>query len=182
MEPIEYGRIVGVDPSLTGTGVAVADRTCTIASQPGGDTPAGRLARLEAIADQVVHMCPPGLNQAVVEAPSLGQHRQAGTLDRNGLWWLLIQQFTRIGATVVDVPPATVKKFATGNGSAAKPDLRMALYRRAGLDLPDDNQVDAFWLYQIGLHLAGHPDAIPVPQTHRSALNKLSLAEPVAAA
>ena len=67
----------------------------------------------------------------------------------------------------------TLKKFATGNGAAKKPDLRMALYRRAGVDVADDNQVDAWWLRQAGLQHLGDPDAVPLPQTHLSALDKV---------
>ena len=56
---------------------------------------------------------------------------------------------------------------------ATKPDMRMALYQRAGLDERDDNRVDAWWLRQVGLHLLGDPDALNLPKTHLAALDKI---------
>lgn len=49
-----------------------------------------------------------------------------------------------------------------------------ALYKRSGIDVPDDNQVDATWLRQMGLAHLGDPDAVPLPQTHLSALDKVA--------
>lgn len=72
------------------------------------------------------------------------------------------------------VPPATLKTYATGRGNATKPDMRMELYKRAGLDVADDNQVDAWWLRALGLDLLGEP-MLELPQSHRRALDKLQL-------
>jgi len=66
-----------------------------------------------------------------------------------------------------------LKKYATGKGTAPKPDLRMELYKRSGLDVADDNAVDALWLLAIGRELAGDP-LWEMPQAHREALGKLS--------
>ena len=74
----------------------------------------------------------------------------------------------------MDVTPSTLKKFATGRGNATKPDMRMALYQRAGVDCRDDNQVDAWWLRQLGLHIIEDPDRIPLPLTHTTALAKVN--------
>jgi hypothetical protein len=52
--------------------------------------------------------------------------------------------------------------------------MRMAFYKRAGIDNPDDNQVDAWWLRQIGMHLVGHHDRIDLPATHLAGLAKVN--------
>ena len=101
------------------------------------------------------------------------QQAQSGVHLRAGLWWLLAVRLTLHGHVVVEVTPSTLKKFATGRGNATKPDMRMALFQRAGIDERDDNRVDAWWLRQIGLHLKGHPDAISLPATHTAALAKV---------
>lgn len=74
---------------------------------------------------------------------------------------------------VAYVPPKSLKKYATGNGNAAKPDMRMALYKRAGFDERNDNLVDATWLYYMALDHYGEPE-LEMPQSHRVALDKIA--------
>ena len=173
-------NVIGLDPSLTGTGVAHAEGLLTITSKPD-DTLTGRRNRLRGIVhqlDDVVLGVKPWRFErtpdlVVIEAPSLAQHSQAGTLDRNGLWWLIVDRLLCLGVPVAEVPPSTLKKFATGKGNATKPDMRVALFQRADLDVRDDNQVDAWWLRQVGLHLLDDMDAITLPKTHTDALVKV---------
>ncbi|MBP9920147.1 MAG: hypothetical protein KBF43_16340 [Dermatophilaceae bacterium] len=174
-------NVLGIDPSLTGTGVAHAEGLLTITSKPD-DTLTGRRNRLGGIVhqlDDVVLGVKPWRFErtpdlVVIEAPSLAQHSQAGTLDRNGLWWLIVDRLLILGIPTVEVAPSTLKKFATGKGNATKADMRMALFQRAGLDVRDDNQVDAWWLRQVGLHLLDDMDAITLPKTHADALAKVA--------
>jgi hypothetical protein len=50
------------------------------------------------------------------------------------------------------VPVGTLKKFATGNGSADKESMKKAA-KRDNLDVRDldDNAIDAYWLAKWGL-------------------------------
>lgn len=73
------------------------------------------------------------------------------------------------------MPPTSLKKFATGKGNATKADMRMALFQRAGIDCRDDNQVDAWWLHQIGLHISSSLPRLVLPQTHTVALDKINI-------
>ena len=45
--------------------------------------------------------------------------------------------------------PNAVKKFATGKGSGDKNLIMMRAYQKWGVDLPDDNMVDAYVLARI---------------------------------
>jgi hypothetical protein len=46
------------------------------------------------------------------------------------------------------LPPASLKKFATGKGNAKKPDMLAAARVRLGYGGADDNEADALWLLQ----------------------------------
>ncbi|MGE0138691.1 MAG: hypothetical protein AB7R77_12795 [Ilumatobacteraceae bacterium] len=71
------------------------------------------------------------------------------------------------GVPVVMVMPSALKRFATGKGNAKKSALGLELYKRTGLELGDDNQVDAYWLRAMGAHGLGEP-FFDLPATHTS--------------
>ncbi len=82
----------------------------------------------------------------------------------------------RRGLPVAEVPPSSVKKYATGKGNATKPDMRVALLQRAGIDERDDNRVDAWWLRSAALDHYGEP-VVAMPRIHREALAKMAWPE-----
>jgi Holliday junction resolvasome RuvABC endonuclease subunit len=158
--------VVAFDPSLSSTGVATAAETFTIRTKP--DDP----ARLDVIytAAEMVLTPRTSCDYAVIEdLPANAQSAGLTGMAQGVIRLALVRN--QIPFAVV--PPASLKKFATGKGNATKPDLRLELYKRTGIDLRDDNQVDAWWLRQIGLHLTGHPDAITLPKMHTDALLKV---------
>lgn len=153
--------VVGIDPSLTGTGIATPDASWTVRSE--GDD------RLAAIYDAVRSACDGPADLAVVE--DLPTHAQGA--GKTGM----AQGVARLALIHTGVPyalvtPATVKKYATGKGNATKPDMRMALYQRAGIDQRDDNQVDAWWLRALGMQHLGEP-VVDMPVLNIAALHKI---------
>jgi Holliday junction resolvasome RuvABC endonuclease subunit len=173
-------NVIGIDPSLTGTGLALATgETWTAASsQYKGDD------RLDYIHNSVRTICQAAneirnpITLAVVE--DLPTHAKGAGLTgmAQGVVRLALKQTL---VPYILVPAASLKKYATGSGNAGKPDMRMELYKRAGLDLRDDNQVDAWWLRALGHELLGQP-IITMPKTHLVALDKLTLPEELSAA
>jgi len=166
--------VVGIDPSLTSTGIAHGRMaTTTLHTKPCAEEIGPRLARIRFIVGAVLRLAQAGA-LVVIEGPSFASREQAGQAHlRAGLWWSLVNDLTASGCDLVEVPPKTLKKFATGSGNASKSDMRMALFKRGGLDLADDNQVDAWWLREAGLHLLGDPDAIALPKSQLDALEGL---------
>lgn len=161
-------NIIGIDPSMTGTGIADENGVTHTVNGGAGDE------RLESIHRQVhllVTALDPNVTLAVVE--DLPQHAKSAGITgmAQGVVRLALRE---AGIRYVTVVASTLKKYATGKGNAPKPDLRMALYKRTGADLADDNQVDAAWLRYMGLDVAGHPEALDMPAVSRAALVKVS--------
>ena len=124
--------------------------------------------RLVRIHDRVTDLCD-GARLAVIE--DLPAHAMAA--GKTGMAQGVVRLALLLArAQIITVTPATLKKYATGSGNATKSDMRMALYQRTGLDLRDDNQVDAWWLRAIGCDLAAEP-IVSLPAGQRSALAKL---------
>lgn len=145
--------------TITTPGVAGDQRLCAIRDRirdelTGASPPRGRWPDLVVIEDVVVRSASAsvlGMLHGVV---------RADLIDR-AIPYLL-------------VAPATLKVYATSRGNAPKPDLRVELLKRTGVDERDDNAVDATWLRLLGLDLLGAPE-LDLPKDHRRALSKLAL-------
>lgn len=164
-------RVLGLDLSLTSSGVALPDGTLTTirTTRTDGDR---RLAVIADTIGQSLH----GVDLAVVE--DLPTHAK-GSGKTGQVHGAVKVELIRAGVPYLLVTAGSLKTYATGKGTADKADMRMALYQRMGIDERDDNQVDAWWLRALGHDLAGHP-LFPLPKTHRRALDKLALPEGVA--
>ena len=166
-------RVLALDLSLTATGIAEPDGTLsTFKPTTKGDLRLREISnRIRGLLSDLLVDSGVDVDLVVIEDLPMGiRNAAAGALGmlhgavRSQLIWLEVRYLT--------VPPASLKTYATGRGNAPKPDMRMALYKRTGLDVPDDNQVDAAWLRYLALDLAGHPE-LDLPASHRRALDKL---------
>lgn len=159
-------RVLGLDLSISATGIAAPDGTTSVLKlhASNGDQ------RLNIILDAITDQLNQGVDLAVIEdLPTHAQGAGITGMVHGVTRWALIDT----GTPYALVPPASLKKYATGRGNAGKPDMRMALYQRAGIDERDDNAVDAWWLRAMGLDHLGHPPT-PMPTTHRAALEKIT--------
>lgn len=134
-------NILALDLSLTATGWA------TSINDHGVETGPGQLRgvqRLEAWQHWLVFPAERS-DLVVLEGYSFHSNNAGarGIAEWGGVARLTLHQ---LHVPFVEMPPATLKKYATGKGNATKPDMRMELFKRSGLDLPDDNEVDAVWL------------------------------------
>jgi len=179
--------VVGLDPSLTGTGIAVVSgpgfiQTATVSSKGRrGDTLQTRADRMASLKHEVLEWVPDGA-LVVIEGPAYSKGN-AGTWDRAWFWGSLVSALVgHEGTQVVLCPPNTRAKYATGRGNAGKADVAMAIARRfPQVELHGDNEPDALAMAAMGRRLIGHPVDNP-PQTHLQAMKGLELPEGMAVA
>lgn len=126
--------VVGIDPSLTSTGIAVLlDGQPTTLRAIGHNNPNGHdyahrsdriVSQTRTVIRLIENTCLPDL--AVIEGPAYGANLPSH-YDRAGLFWGLYSTLRarRIPAAVV--APKTRALWATGNGNADKPMVLAAL-------------------------------------------------------
>lgn len=169
-------RVLALDLSAEATGIAYSDGSTDtfLALRPAGKkrTYADDMRRLDHLEERIVRVLDGGADLVVIEDYAAGirssaAHRLAeiGGAVRLACWR------RRLPVALVNV--MHLKIYATGSGRADKSEMRMALYKRAGLDIGDDNQVDAWWLRHMGLHWLGHPQ-VKLPAGHGAALDKVA--------
>lgn len=155
---------VGLDPSLTCTGLAIFDTeggvvTRRVRTPNIGTSLLARRQRMRRAIDGVLSNVPARVDVTLIEVPNAAkQHGAHG--ERMALyWWLVDQMFAR--GPVVEVAPKSRAKLATGNGNAGKDDV-VEFVRAAFPDvrIPDDNVADAVGLAWAGARWAG----IPTPE------------------
>lgn len=108
--------------------------------------------------------------------------------ERGYLWWSLVNLLGRFGVPVLPVPPATLKIYACGLGSAHKDTVWAGVaehfpqyeihntHKTTGKVLASKSydRADAVTLMAIGCDLLGAP-LVELPAKHRRALDTLEL-------
>lgn len=92
---------------------------------------------------------------AVIEGFSFGSRGKA-VYEIAGLGYLVRYELYRRGMPFVVVPPAMLKKFVCGKGTAQKSLMIREVYRRWSIEVKDDNEADAVGLAHLGAALLGH--------------------------
>lgn len=162
--------IIAIDPSLTCTAVAFGhDAEPVVQLWKPKTRGAERLAEFVRLVGAIARN-----KQAVayIEGYSFASH--AGRERLGELGGVIRFTLHDWHVPVVEVPPSTLKKFATGKGNASKAAMVSAVASRTGRTFDTDDQSDAFALWCLGRELHGleHPMG-QLPKTHLSALDKL---------
>lgn len=171
--------VLGIDPSLTGTGYAFIETggrvsdLATIKTKTGPDDIASRLARF----DHILSEFGSAIDYAdlvVIEQPAYSS-RTGKQHDRSGLWWYLAEHVVHFQQTpIVEVTPSARATYATGKGNAGKDTVLANVVRRyPTIDVQDNNQADALVLAAMGARHLGSPIEGSLPQSHLRALDKV---------
>lgn len=156
--------VIGIDPSLTSTGIVVLrngvlEQAVTTKNEPK----LGTLERVRLVNQSiksVVNNLTDDANSEwkapkiiVIEGFSYGS-KGRGVFDIAYLGWRIREELEayRVEDDVpwLEVSPSQLKQFATGKGNANKEIVLQQVYKRWGVELSDNNQADAYVLAQIG--------------------------------
>lgn len=151
-------RVVGLDLSLTSSGVAPSDgstyRIKTNAKQTLPD-------RLRTIADRVCFEISNNTLTLIEEVPSHAAFSITALAKVHGAVLYKIGNSPMLYAT-----PPVLKKYATGKGNANKDAVLAEAIRRFNFQGTSNDEADAFILMNMGMDLLGTP-LVAVPQTHK---------------
>jgi Holliday junction resolvasome RuvABC endonuclease subunit len=171
-------RVLGIDPSLTATGVASsagwADTTgCTGKRTDGYLERHSRVQRVAGLVGDLISG-PDMVELIVIEGPSYGS-KDPSFFDRAWLWWGIYNLAVKSDIPIVVAAPSQLKIYATGKGNASKGAVIDAVARRwpGYLTDGDDNAADAVVLMAMGLDWLHRPLTV-MPATHRRALDKVA--------
>lgn len=168
---------IGIDPSLTSTGLAVWDgerfRTAAFPSKIVAHATllqqhdrvdaihsrfAGRL--LEWGVDEVMSVDWEKSIQVVVATEELPKTKMSrGSLDRTAHLWRLLDTVRSVVEVdvAIEVNPMTLKKFSTGFGGAGKQDMLDMAEELYGVRCATDDEADAVHLAAAAAAAAGGP-------------------------
>ncbi|MEU2510517.1 hypothetical protein [Streptomyces syringium] len=162
-------RILGLDLSLTSTGIALPDGTtyCIPTRQKDGDR---RLLTIRAEVRAALSLDRPHV--AVIE--DLPRHAMGAGVTAH-VHGIVKAELLDHGIPYALVVPATLKCYASDYGKATKDRMAAAAYLAAGIRFtgdPGGDQCDAWWLRAAGLDHYGHPE-FALPDAQRARLAKV---------
>jgi Holliday junction resolvasome RuvABC endonuclease subunit len=179
--------VIGIDPSLTSTGIAalingapLAMKTITAGKK---DSPSyGHRS------DRIVNQCRAILNAlpveridlAVIEGPAYAYHN-AYTHDGAGLWWGIFSGLRAQHIPTAVITPITRQTWVIGKrtGRGAKEDKREVLYTvrlwwpAAAKAIRNDDIGDALALASIGAAHCGDPLPFEIKERHHNTLESI---------
>jgi Holliday junction resolvasome RuvABC endonuclease subunit len=168
--------VIGLDLSLTGTGVARWENGHVTMQTIGTRSGESLYRRIALITGRLWTNLPsPDTSNPVMviaeerlTAGTMGRGAMSNSLDIAELRGVIKYGLYRRGIPVAEMHPSRLKKYATGRGDAKKDDMVKAawadLYEKCGWPGPlDHNQADAAWLLAGALDNFGRPPVHVTP-------------------
>lgn len=187
-----HPRVVGIDTSLTATGIASSLGWCHLVGysdwcQLAGINPkkqtitklphSQRIQVLSWLAGEIaLQVGTPDL--AVIETPAYAQSG-GGAHERGWLWWDVYRRLANRDVPIALMTPQQRMLYATGRGSSRGSNGKGGVIDAVARRWPafetggNDNLADAVTLMAAGIDALGHPLA-PMPQVNRAALDAIA--------
>lgn len=166
-------RLIGLDLSLTSTGVSVNGDTQVLSVKEKG------AERLSLISNKILEICiSEKISCALIEGYSFSsRNSQAHSIGELG--GCVRMRLWENGISFVDIPPTCRAKFATGKGNASKGEVISAISAKTGKIFSGaggNDECDAWVLEQMGLVHIGN-STWEWTKEQLSALSKVDWAE-----
>jgi Holliday junction resolvasome RuvABC endonuclease subunit len=157
--------VMGLDLSLSQTGIATERAVLHLSTPASKMDGMGRLAHIR---DTVMaRVGADAITLVVLEGYSFASRTGGERLgELGGIVRLALYES---GTPYLEVPPTTLKMFATGRGNAKKPEVISGARERLDYTGYNDNEADALWLRAYGMATLGTP-MVDLPKTHLRAL------------
>jgi crossover junction endodeoxyribonuclease RuvC len=167
--------VVGLDLSLAASGVATPGGTFCLKPRTKGME---RLLEIRRSVDAFVWDFGRPADLVVVEGYAYAAHQMAHQLGEvGGVIKLYLHEH---GFRVAVVPPAKLRKYATGAGNAAKEAALATAVKRSGIEFRTHHEAEAWWLRMMGQDAMGEP-LLEMPVANREALKGVEWPRRVAA-
>jgi crossover junction endodeoxyribonuclease RuvC len=169
--------VLAIDPSLSGCAVVIAASLTPAYSQRFVTKPAAgvlaRVHRYRSIAEPILALAREHTPRLVlIEGYSFGS-KGGQSFDRAELGGILRDRLCDL-APVIEVPPSSLKKWATGKGNAQKAEVVSAVSRRFDRSFTNDDEADAFALAMLGLAILTPSEWSSIPKAQLEVASKLS--------
>ncbi|MFH9426018.1 hypothetical protein [Streptomyces sp. NPDC017529] len=171
-----YGPVViGIDPSLTATGIAGSNGWCDVVGWTKKPPITGlpHPERREALHEirQLITDTIGRPDLAVMELPAHSRSG-GGAHERGWLWWEIYNYLAALEVPTGFMSTGQRAMYATGKGNATKGAVIDAVARRwpRYTTNGDDNAADAITLMAAGRDWLGYP-LTDMPKTHRKAID-----------
>lgn len=148
--------IVGIDPSLTRTSVAIGG-TCEkpklhsieVRNFPGSIQ--NRFLRYQSIVNRV-ETCIAGLHDPMIFLEGYGfmSQKAVDMAEFGSVLRVMLLNAVRDGGRLIEVPPKSLKSFTAENGNADKERMARAARSRWGVTFKSDDECDAYCMWRFG--------------------------------
>ena len=144
---------LGIDPSLTATGIVVLDDHANVFMQTVITSKHKGTKRLVDLREQTKKelggITPAKMITVFIERYSFGS--RLGQAFSIGEWGGVLRALLSVMKfkEVIEVSPQTLKKFITGRGNVQKDMILKEVFKKWGVDFDDDNLADSYGLARM---------------------------------
>lgn len=144
-------RIAGLDLSTARIGLATTTgELLSLVPRTGPNDRGRRLAEIRDLVDRALLLHPPRPDLIVIEGYSLGSPNRSTLLTLGEVGGAVRCRLFELDIPYVEVPPSSVKRFATGAGNADKYRMIQAAIDLGARGSVNDDEADAFHLRRMG--------------------------------